>query len=530
VSPLPPRSGRWQPALFLGAFLLIAVRYAARIHLWGDEAIALQRAGSGLDALLSAADGHLPTHSLLLRPLVGEFPAGGELPLRLIHVAVFSVGLIFCWRIARSLVRSRWGLWWVMSLTILLPNYLFYATNIRMYALLFAASMAFLWTAFRLLEPAAGTRPKLLAGHLAAALVCALVDFPGMLLVAVTWAALSVFHRRSLLAFRWFVPVVLAAIGCLAVIAAFLLRDDLGVIVGWPSLRAMALGPEPLRALAKFLFFQLRPLLDLVYPPVYPVAVNLLLWLLPLLALPLAGVLLWRRGGLPERLVVVLACYWVAGIPFGLAFTRAFLPAQFFILLTLVLALERFGGRMGHPLAALLGATLAAVGLANLQQALAPTLRLYSRIPYPAIARDAVATSAQRQIPLIVISRHTLNALSIERFARPLLAPSQQLRLLDSRPSCGSFPRGTFVYVQLMPEDGEDSDPLKACRGGVARVEVEPLTTYVRFEDLAYNRLWRSSLTDKAETSDAAARLALVTIGSPSGEKSSGPGAPAGDG
>jgi uncharacterized membrane protein len=40
-----------------------------------------------------------------------------------------------------------------MILTILLPNYIFYATNIRMYALLFAASMALLWTAFRLLTP-----------------------------------------------------------------------------------------------------------------------------------------------------------------------------------------------------------------------------------------------------------------------------------------------------------------------------------------------------------------------------------------
>jgi hypothetical protein len=42
------------------------------------------------------------------------------------------------------LLGRGWALWWVMILTILLPNYIFYATNIRMFALLFAASLALL--------------------------------------------------------------------------------------------------------------------------------------------------------------------------------------------------------------------------------------------------------------------------------------------------------------------------------------------------------------------------------------------------
>ena len=60
------------------------------------------------------------------------------------------------------------------------------------------------------------------------------------------------------------------------------------------------------------------------------------------------------------------------------------------------------------------------------------------------------------------------------RIARSLLAPSQRLRLLDVKPVCNSFPRGTFVYVQLMAEDGEDSDPQRLCGEAAARL---PLVT-----------------------------------------------------
>jgi hypothetical protein len=146
--------------------------------------------------------------------------------------------------------------------------------------------------------------------------------------------------------------------------------------------------------------------------------------------------------------------------------------------------------------------------LANLQQAIFPTLRLYSRIPFAAIARDAIAAAGDRNLATIAVSRHTLNALSVERFARPQLAPSQRLRLLDSEPVCASFPRGTFVYVQLMAEDGEDSDPRRICGEGVA-VQVETLRSYVPFAELGYNRLWEANLKDRGE---AAARLQLVSI------------------
>ena len=144
----------------LALFFLITARYGAALNLWGDEAYSLNVAAKSVGEILAADPFHLPTYYLLLHPFVGFFPAGNELPLRLIHALIFSIGLGFCWRIARLLLGRGWALWGVMILTILLPNYIFYATNIRMFALLFAASMALLWTAFRPLTPSVHKRRR----------------------------------------------------------------------------------------------------------------------------------------------------------------------------------------------------------------------------------------------------------------------------------------------------------------------------------------------------------------------------------
>ena len=121
----------------LALFFLITARYGAALNLWGDEAYALNVAAKSVGEILAADPFHLPTYYLLLHPIVGF----------LAHWPV----LVGSW------LGAVGG---VMILTILLPNYIFYATNIRMYALLFAASMALLWTAFRLLTPGVHKRRR----------------------------------------------------------------------------------------------------------------------------------------------------------------------------------------------------------------------------------------------------------------------------------------------------------------------------------------------------------------------------------
>ena len=328
----------------LALFLLLCARYAAGLQLWGDEAYSLAIAARSVHAILTANPFHLPTDYLSLHPVIAFVPPGAEGPLRLLHALIFCVGLVFCWRLAESLLGRGWALWGVMALTILLPNFLFYATNIRMYAVLFAASLAFLWTAFRLLEPG-GDKGRLLAWHGLTALLCALVDWPGLLLVGLTWGGLITLQRRALWARRRWSGPLLAAVGGLALVVAVLLRQPILLLIqDWPSTQA-APGAFSLATGAKWLFLQIRPVLDLVYPPDYPLALNLLLWGLLALALPVAAVVLWRGGEGKERLVVVLALSWLMGSSLGMAVTRAFLPAQFFMLLGLALALQRLRRR-----------------------------------------------------------------------------------------------------------------------------------------------------------------------------------------
>jgi hypothetical protein len=276
----------------------------------------------------------------------------------------------------------------------------------------------------------------------------------------------------------------------------------------------MALPEASPRALAKLIFFSIRPILDIVYPPVYPVWINILLWVILLLAFAISIRVLWRWGGSRERLIVILALYWLLATPLGVSFTRFFLPAQFFALLTMVLVLERAMLQNRPVIATVLSLSLFAIGLANLQQVLSPTIRIYSRIPYQEVAKDAVELATARNLDTIVVSRHTLNALSIERYLRPQLRAGQQIRFLKAKPSCASYPEGEFLYVQLMPEDGESSDPRVYCKDR-SNLKVEDIKQYVSFDELGYNSLWSSSLRDKADGAGYGVRIAAVNVGYP---------------
>jgi len=498
--------------LWIALFLLIASFYASQLGLWGDEAFSLDRAARSWSGILAVEDTHLPTYYLLLHPLLALTGKGAdaELTLRILHAVCFSVGLLFCWLILRNL-RLRPLLTGVMMLnTIMLPNYIFYATNLRMYTPLFALSMSFCWQALRLLAKPQWVYQDVILLCLAGIAVI-ILDYPGLFLV-VTVGLFLVIERFGLL--RKPGKLLLWLTLLCVVLAILVLRNGLGAYADWPVLRAMALPEASPRALAKLIFFSIRPILDIVYPPVYPVWINILLWVILLLAFAISIRVLWRWGGSRERLIVILALYWLLATPLGVSFTRFFLPAQFFAMLTMVLVLERAMLQNRLVIATVLSLSLFATGLANLQQVLSPSVRIYSRIPYQEVAKDAVELATARNLDTIVVSRHTLNALSIERYLRPQLQAGQQMRFLKAKPSCASYPEGEFLYVQLMPEDGESSDPRVLCKDR-GNLQVEDIKQYVPFEELGYNQLWRSSLRDKADGAGYGVRIAAVGVGSP---------------
>jgi len=72
--PMPSVISAMAPLLgLLALFFLIAVRYAAALNLWGDEAYTLNVAAKSVGEFLAADPFHLPTYYLLLHPIVG-FP------------------------------------------------------------------------------------------------------------------------------------------------------------------------------------------------------------------------------------------------------------------------------------------------------------------------------------------------------------------------------------------------------------------------------------------------------------------------
>ncbi len=504
------RKGVLGSGVWIAIFLLICASYATQLGLWGDEAFSMARAARSWSGVLADSDAHLPTYYLMLHSLLQLTGAGeeAELTLRLLHAASFSIGLFFCWLIARNFIRRTLLVGLLMLSTIILPNYIFYATNLRMYAPLFGLSMVFCWQVLRLLGKSNWTSPDLILTSLLGLLLIGL-DYPGIFLVAPVAAILAIR--------RWGLPrkpgrfMLWLALLC-AVPVFLVLRKGLESYAEWPVLRAMALPEGSPRALAKLLFFSIRPILDIVYPPVYPVWINILLWLLLMVALTISIVALWRRGDACERFLVFLALYWLLAAPLGVSFTRLFLPAQFFALLVMMIGLERALIQKSATVAILLSLTLFSLGLANLQQVFDPTIRVYSRIPFPKVAADAVKLSAETDLDTIAISRHSLNALSIERYLRPRLQAGQQIVILDSKPTCASYPKGEFLYIHLMPEDGESSDPLLSCAGR-AEVDYEAIRNYVNLDELGYNSLWESSLKDKTGTTNYGVRIARVNVG-----------------
>lgn len=504
---------RWLFAALIALFLLICLRYAGMIHLWGDEAFSLRSATQGWRWILRNRDAHLPTYYLLLHPLIDQLGLRSELALRMVHAFVFAGGLIFCWLIASRLLDRSVHVLWLMAATIILPNYIFYATNLRMYALLFFFSMSFVWTAFKLLDARTSFRTSLFA-YLFTGFILCWIDYPGLLLFVVVSAFLlfNQAFRKGKLRLVHGKSIGLLVLGFFAaVLLAFLVTRSIPEIDQWPVLRSMALPSDPIRSLAKQVFFALRPILDLVYPPTYPIAVNLFLWTVILVGFALSIGVIIPGGGPHHALVALLASYWILGGLLQIAFTRVFLPTQFFTLLAMAIAWEKQSRHRRILMSCCMAVALVSITLANIQQVVDPTIRIYSRIPYSTIAADAIQIAHQRDLTDVAISRHTLNAISIEHYARPILPASMSLKLLDSKITCPSFPRGRFLYIHIMPEDGDSSDPLQAC-GSTQNVHYELLRGYVNLNQLNYNRLWQASLQDKAQGVTHAVRLAEVTI------------------
>ncbi len=199
-----------------------------------------------------------------------------------------------------------------------------------------------------------------------------------------------------------------------------------------------------------------------------------------------------------QPLIPLLALFWIILVPTGFAFTRIFLPSQFFMVVVLVRAVR-------SPQRALrTAASVAAVALVlvNLHQALIPTYRLDSAIPYRQIADDAIAVCESEDIDTVMASNNSLNIESIFRYMRrhPV---AQRLRLLAvddaelERQALESNGK-PFLFISHMGKDGGFVDIHR-----LAHRTPRLVRGYVPLEDLPYNDLWKRRYLERAHQSDA---------------------------
>jgi hypothetical protein len=249
----------------------------------------------------------------------------------------------------------------------------------------------------------------------------------------------------------------------------------------------------------KLAYLSLRPGLDLVYAAALPTAIALVVAPAVLAVIVFAAVREAARGRLSaELLIPLLALGWIIAVPTGFAFTRIFLPSQFFMVVVLVQALQS-GGAVLRGSAAV---AVTALTLANLHQAAMPTYRLDSIAPYRQIADDVIDAAKANGITIVMASDNSLNVESIFRYMRDR-APSSGIRLLtvtemDLARRAAELQGSPFIFISHMGGGG----PFVAIHRLAQRTS-ELARGYVPLRELPYNDLWRRRYLERAGQPDA---------------------------
>jgi len=479
--------------LLLAVFLVLCWRYASELNLWGDEAYSLDF----VEGQTAVADpSHLPTYYALLKLLALFAPGKNEFALRMLHAAAFALGLLFAALAVHRITRSARIALVSLGLAVLLPDFHFYATNLRMYSWLFLATMMNVDAARRLADGDRAPTPAALAWYVASGAALVAIDFPGLFYYAIGAAWLAIQWMR---AHRWrFLMILLVPLLPLA--AFFVARPSLlSDLLRWRSEEDPGAASAGAFNALKVAYLSLRPGLDLIHAAALPTAIALVVAPAVLAVTVFAAVWQAARERLPmELLIPLLALGWIIAVPTGFAFTRIFLPSQFFMIVVLVIALQS-GSTALRGCAAV---AVTALMLANLYQAAMPTYRLDSVVPYRQIADDAIVAAGANGITTVMASDNSLNVESIFRYMRDRAA-SRGIRLLtvtdtDLARRAAELRGSPFLFISHMGGGGPFVD--------IHRLEQrspELARGYVPLRELPYNDLWKRRYRERAGQPDA---------------------------
>jgi len=481
--------------LLVAVFLILCWHYASGLNLWGDEAYSL----GFVEGRIPYADpSHLPTYYALLKWLTSLVPGTNEMALRMLHALAFALGLLFGATAVQRLTRSAGIALVSLGVAVLLPEFHFYATNLRMYSLIFLAAMANVDAVSRLAEEDGTPALPRLAWYLVSGAGLVAIDFPGLFYFAIGAAYLASKWLRT--GHGRLLPILILPL--LPLPAFFLANRSLVANL----LRWKPEGNEPALLAGfydflKFTYLSFRPGLELVYAAPLPTSFALIL------APAVLAVIVWcafhqaidahgRRA--VEPLIPLLALCWIVLVPTGFTFTRIFLPSQFFMVVVLVRG-TRLPGKAIRTVA-----TAAAVVLVliNFHEALIPTYRLDSVVPYKQIADDVAAISEAESIETVMASDNSLNVESIARYLhrQAVSRPMRVLVVTDTELARRSAELNgrPFLFISQMGEKGALID-IHQLAGRTPRL----VRGYVPLGSLPYNDLWKRRYAERAEQPDA---------------------------
>ena len=489
-------------------FVLLCLKYSTQINLWGDEAFSLFCAELDWSDILVADPIHTPTYYLLLKLVTMIVGTQQELLLRIIHTIPFIAGLLVgSWTLMR-VFNNRRNVLLTLAISIWLPNYIFYATNIRMYSLLFMFAMVFIAAIAISLQNEDNLSSLQLLGLGLGSLGLLLSDYSGIIyyLPGLGYLLVQAYRQRY---YKSLIVAVSPAVLLLLFIILFS-PESIQSILNWPVVESRGIGnifSGGITAIAKTIYLSLRPGLDLVYVAGLPTVFAIAFPIIFLLFYAFIAIKIWptSQNSIQTQWLLLISIIWLFAAPTGYSFTRLFLPSQFFTI-ALVVHVASLLNKLYQKIICwlLIGIMLAL----NFNEAINPTLRFYNLIPYGQISADVLKAIDNYEASTIILSGNSLNTMSIERYLRQQLKGNEmgkEIKIIRLKPNSKILSNATsfssLIFVSHMEENGEfiDVNMLKQ----QLNKDAKEIGGYVELVGLPYNPVWKQRIIDRTNQSHA---------------------------
>lgn len=468
--------------------MFFCLNYSFKLNLWGDEAYSLNLIEKSWQQIYSTVDVHLPTYYFGLKVLTSIFEITNELTLRLIHAAVFSAGLFVGYQIVFRLSNSGKKALSLLLVSIVSPSFIFYATNLRMYAPLFLLAMIYLFYLIKFFRRDLAVTKKdwFLYSLSSSALI--LSDYPGIILFLVgsallAWKLVEVKKIKLIsLSLTPLLTLVVYLPLLLTLSSSFLNRKLTSFPI--PNLSFLEFG--------KLIYERLNPSFDLFVVSQPNPFLALVVPVLFTLGLFVNNFIFLSQKKFQTKfnlvIVVTLGFYWILAIPFGQIASRVFLPSLFFLpacLLFMTPFLPKFMNRVNIIL-------LFCLFGSSLLQVIQPTLRFYSLIPYKSVASETLKLAQTENTNHILLTDNSLNQLSIRRYIDK--SKSSRIQTMFMPTKLGAVLPDSFILVSHLGESRNFFNVKKLEK----KYQVRPAKKYIELASLPFNSVRKTQIKDRA--------------------------------